>query len=98
MDTSVQSTAEVRLKINDEWQMRVYERYEFKQDGSREFEITVSKAFECVIADLTYNRRDGGDTVFVALRLKAFPTTPFRLSQSYSHPKSYDAPSPIAPQ
>ena len=52
---------------------------------------------ECVIADLSYNRRDGGDTIFLVLRLKAFPSTPFRLSQSYNHPKTYTTPVPIVP-
>ncbi len=86
-DQSSQTTAEIRLKWNEEWEFRVYDRFEFQEGASKEFEFTVSKAFECVIADFTYNRREG-DTFFVTLRLKAFPTAPFKLSQSYNQPKA----------
>ena len=88
-DRSSQTTAEIKLKWNDDWSFRVYDRFEFEDGDSKEFEFTVSKAFECVIADFTYNRRkDEGDTFFVTLRLKAFPSVPFTLSQSYSQPKA----------
>ena len=86
-DNSSQTTAEIKLKLNEEWEFRVYDRFEFQEGASEEFEFTVSKAFECVITDLTYNRREG-DTFYVTLRLKAFPTVPFKLSQSYSQPKA----------
>ena len=84
---SSQTTAEIRLKWSDEWEFRVYDRFEFQEGASEEFEFTASKTFDCVITDFTYNRRDG-DTFFVTLRLKAFPTVPFTLSQSYSQPKA----------
>ena len=84
---SSQTTAEIKLKLNDEWEFKLYDRYEFEEGASKEFEFTMSKSFECVIMDFTYNRREG-DTFYVALRLKAFPSTPFGLSQSYNHPKA----------
>jgi len=84
---SSQTTAEIRLKLNQEWEFKLYDRYEFEEGASKEFEFTASKTFDCVIADFTYNRREG-DTFFVTLRLKAFPSTPFSLSQSYNHPKA----------
>lgn len=89
-DESAQTTAEVKLKLNEEWEFRVYERFEFEDEESEEFEFTVSKAFECVITDLTYNHRGEEDehTFFVTLRLKAFPAVPFKLSQSYNQPKA----------
>ncbi len=86
-DTSSQTTLEIKLKWSEDWSFRVYDRYEFQEGASKEFEFTASKAFQCVIADFTYNRREG-DTFFVTLRLKAFPTVPFTLSQSYSQPKA----------
>ncbi len=86
-DQSSQTTAEIRLKLNDEWEFKVYDRYEFEEGASKEFEFTVSKAFDCVIADFTYNRREG-DTFYFVFRLKAFPSAPFSLSQSYNHPKA----------
>lgn len=86
-ESSSQTTTEFRLRLNDEWSFRLYERFEFEDDESKEFEFTASKAFECVIADFTYNHREG-DTFFVTLRLKAFPSVPFALSQSYNQPKA----------
>jgi hypothetical protein len=94
-EESSQTTAEIRWKINEEWETRVYERYEWETQDSEEFEFTVSKAFNCVIADFTYNKRErSGDTFFVALRLKAFPKASFGLSQTYNRPKA----SPSAPR
>jgi LPS-assembly protein len=88
-DESSLTTAEVKLKLNDEWSFRAYERFEFEEGDHEEFEFTVSKAFQCVIADFSYNlREDEEHTFFVTLRLKAFPSVPFRLSQSYSQPKA----------
>ena len=86
-DDSSQTTAQIKFKLNDEWEFRLYDRYEFEEGASKEFEASVSKAWDCIITDFTYNRREG-DTFYVTLRLKAFPSAPFSLSQSYNHPKA----------
>src|SRR3989338_8926052 len=86
-DESMQTTTELRWRVNDEWEVRLYDRYEFETSENKENELTVSKAFDCVIVDFTYNHRDG-DTFFVALRLAAFPDVPFGLSQTYNRPKT----------
>ena len=86
-DESMQTTTELRWRVNDEWEVRLYDRYEFETSENKEYELTVSKAFDCVIVDFTYNHRDG-DTFFVALRLAAFPDVPFGLSQTYNRPKT----------
>ena len=68
---------------------QLYERYEFKKDLSKEFEVTVSKTFECIIVDFTYNHRlEEGDTFFFTFRLKAFPEVSYRLRQSYNRPQA----------
>lgn len=91
-DQSNQTTSEVRWTLNEQWAFKAYERYDFERSGlDDEFEITVSRAFECVIMDLTYNHREG-DTFFVAFRLKGFPKASVSLSQTYNRPKSYDRP------
>jgi len=88
-DESSQTTAELRWKINPEWELKLYDRYEFEEGLSKEFEVTVSKAFSCVIVDGTYNHRpESGDTFFFAFRLTAFPENSFHLSQSYNRPKA----------
>ena len=87
-NSSSQMTAQVNWKINPEWEVKVYDRFEFRENHSQEFEVTLSKAFDCFITDLTYNHSyEGGDTYYVAFRLKAFPKSSFGLSQSYNHPK-----------
>ncbi len=86
---STQTTASLRWKINPEWELKLYERYEFKERLSKEFEVTVSKAFSCIIVDATYSHRDeDGDAFFFAFRLTAFPESSFRLRQSYNRPKA----------
>ena len=54
---SSQTTAELRWKINPLWEAKVYERYEFQTNQSKEFEAGVSRTFECVILDLNFNHR-----------------------------------------
>ncbi|MCG3175556.1 MAG: LPS-assembly protein LptD [Candidatus Omnitrophica bacterium] len=94
-DESNQTTAEVRWTINERWAVRVYERYDFERQAlDDEFEITVSRAFDCIIMDFTYNHREG-DTFFVAFRLKGFPKASVSLSQTYNRPKSYARPSQL---
>ena len=87
-DDSSQTTAELRFKIDEQWSASLYERYEFETQENREFELTVSRVFSCVIVDVTYNHRDGDDGIYFVFRLKAFPKSSFGLSQSYSRPKA----------
>ena len=75
-------------RINEEWAVKVYERFEFQEGESEEFEITVSKEmFNCLIVDFSYNHRDKEDSFFFVFRLKAFPKASFELSQTYNRPK-----------
>jgi lipopolysaccharide export system protein LptA len=90
-DQSSQLTADIRYTIKDKWEFKVYERYEFKEGRSKEFEVTVSKYWDCIITDFIYNHRDG-DSIMFGLRLKAFPSTPFRMSQSYNRPRPESTP------
>lgn len=85
-EESSQTTLEVGFHRGD-WELKVYERFEFEDNENKEFEVTLSKYWDCVITDFTYNHGDG-DTFYFALRLKAFPSTPFGLSQSYNRPKA----------
>ncbi len=90
LDESSQTTMDIDLKIRD-WEFRAYERFEFEDGTNKQFQFTISKYWDCVITDFTYSHGEqGGDTFYAALRLKAFPTTPFSLRQSYNHPRSYD--------
>jgi hypothetical protein len=90
-DQSSQTTLGLRWKVSPEWELKVYERFEWEDNQSEEFEATVSRIWDCVITDFTYNHREGdGDTFYFALRLKAFPSQAISLSQSYNRPKAGD--------
>ncbi len=86
LDESSQTTAYAELKIKD-WEFKVYERFEFQENKSKEFEATVSKYWNCIITDFTYNHAEG-DTFYFAIRLKAFPALPFSLRQTYNQPRA----------
>lgn len=85
---SAQATAEIDWTINKEWMVSVYDRFEFQEGASKEFEFTVSRTFECTILDLTYNHRDDEDSFYFVFRLKAFPTASVGFSQTYRGPKA----------
>lgn len=88
-EESSQSTVDFDWKINREWSFKVYERYEFQERRSKEFEVTVSKVFSCVIVDLTYNHSENdGDTFYMIFRLEGYPSASFNLSQSYFNPRT----------
>ena len=89
-DQSSQATVDVRWQVNRDWALKTYERYEFTEKKSKEFEVTVSKAFSCVIVDFTYNHSQG-DTFYVMFRLKGYPDVSFNLSQSYNSPRTSQA-------
>ena len=90
-DSSSQTTAQVEWQLKNDLALKVYERYEFEENKSKEFEVSASKYFDCVILDLTYNHREEEDAFYFALRLRAFPTLPFGFSQTYGRPKTSPA-------
>lgn len=84
---SSQTTAQFRWKLRQDLEIRLYERYEFQTKEPKETEVTLTKEFNCLIVDFTYNHRDG-DTFFFVFRLKGFPRASFSLSKSYTQPKA----------
>lgn len=87
-DSSNQTTLDLRFRPSDDWELRVYERFEFEDDNSQEFQLGVSKALECVVLDVVYNRREGEDSFYFMLRLRDFPEVSYDLEQAYTPPKS----------
>lgn len=86
-NSSSQTTLSAEWKVRPDLDLKLYERYEFEENVSKEFEITASKYFECVILDVTYNHQEDEDSFYFALRLRAFPSFPFGFSQTYGRPK-----------
>lgn len=86
---SSQLAGEFKYRFSPDLEVRVYERYEFEYKESEEFEITVSKAFDCLIVDTTFNSsQEHGNSVFFVFRLKGYPKTSFSLSQSFNRPRT----------
>ena len=81
-----QTTGQIDWRITPDWAVKVYDRYEFNENKSKEFEIEVSHAFNCVIVDFTYNH-GLGDSFFVVFSLKGYKQASFRLTQSYRPPR-----------
>ncbi|MDP8234314.1 MAG: LptA/OstA family protein [Candidatus Saelkia tenebricola] len=89
-DTSSQTTAEFKYRINEKWQFRVYQRYDFQNSCSERQELTIYRDLHCWDAKFSFvnNRLDGNKSFFVVFTIKAFPQHPFRFSQSYNPPGS----------
>jgi hypothetical protein len=78
------------------WKLKVYEDFDFKgfQEGTkkindlREQEYVLTRQLHCWEMDIRYNvQREGGETIMVVFKLKAFPDVPFEFGKSYHRPK-----------
>jgi hypothetical protein len=87
-------TWDLKWKLNPKWKFSVYQRLvtghhdpSIKR-GIREQEYVLSRDLHCWTVDFTYNvTRDQGESVFLALRLKAFPELEYNYNQEYHKPK-----------
>lgn len=79
-------------RFNPKWKFRVYERYQFaasRKRGLKEQEYAISRDLHCWTLDLAYNiSKEHGHTVWVVLKLKAFPEVGIEFDQSYHSPKT----------
>lgn len=83
-EVSNQTTFQLDWKVSENWHVRLYERYEFENSETDEFEITVERAHVfCWTVRLTYNTRNGEDSVFVSFSPSAYPDTAFQSGQTY---------------
>lgn len=80
-------------RLNPKWKLALYERYQFGHGldlspGLREQQYTVIRDLHCWTAELTLNATKGkGDSLWLVMRLKAFPELQFQLDQSYHKPE-----------
>ncbi len=88
--TSSQVTAEVELNIFKGWSFKVYERLQLRGSSLlKEQNYSVTKDLHCWIFDINYNvLREKGETIWLALRLKAFPELAIDYNQYYHDPKA----------
>ena len=78
-------TIETRYKIDDNWAIRAYERFDTYARTWEEQEYTIYKDLHCWLAEFTVNINDGF-AFWVVFRLKAFPDVPIGLKRTYRRP------------
>ena len=80
-----QLTGEMYYNINDDWKVKVYERFDFASQKWEEQEYTIFKSLHCWEAELTFNIREDDYTTWLVFRLKAFPEIPIGLFKTTYH-------------
>lgn len=75
-------------KINDQWSIRTYDRFDMLKLAFQEHEFTIAKDLHCWIAEVTYNiKKHNNHSLWFTLRLKAFPEYPIGYKRTYSRPQ-----------
>ncbi len=83
---SSQMTAELEWEINKDLRARIYERFEFADAETDEFECMLEiRNLFCWTTRLTYNYNDGG-SFYVSFSPSAFPETSFQPNRYYRSP------------
>ena len=87
--SSSQMTGEILFNLIKGWSFKVYQRLQFKGNSLlKEQDYSLSKDLHCWILDIKYNVvRERGETIWFALRLKAFPEMSIDYGQIYHEPK-----------
>ena len=80
-----QLTGSLHYNINNDWKIRVYERYDFASQKWEEQEYTVLKDLHCWVAEVTISVRDSNVSGWLVFRLKAFPEIPIGLFKTTYH-------------
>ncbi len=80
-------------RVNPKWDVRIYERFNIygSKRKVQEQEYTIIRDLHCWLLEVTYNIKGPFDdpdnkTIWIALRLKAFPETPLGFKKSYPRP------------
>ena len=97
-DEEHELTSELFYKLNDQWAVRLFGRFDLKEveaDGHKivnkfsSKEVTVIKDLHCWLAEVSLDvDRDGGATVWLVMKLKASPKVPFDFKDFYPRPKN----------
>ena len=89
-ESSSQMTGEILFNLIKGWSFKIYQRLQFKGSSLlKEQDYCLSKELHCWILDIKYNvLRERGETIWIALRLKAFPGMSVDYGQNYHEPKS----------
>jgi hypothetical protein len=87
--SSSQFTGEILFSLLEGWSFKIYERMQFKGNNLlKEQNYSISRDLHCWILDINYSvLRERGETIWFALRLKAFPEMSIDYGQDYHEPK-----------
>ncbi|MFH1782427.1 MAG: LPS assembly protein LptD [Candidatus Omnitrophota bacterium] len=97
-DEEHELTSELFYKLNNEWAVRLFGRFDLKEVESNGHKIinrfdnrgiTIIKDLHCFIGEVSFDTgRDGGLTAWFSLKLKASPKVAFDFKDYYAAPKS----------
>jgi hypothetical protein len=93
VDTTLnQVTIDGKYKLNDAWKFRIYERFDMVSTKWEEQQYTIVRDLHCWIAELTLSYGDARNTsIWLVMKLKAFPDSPIGMRQVYSRPRFGEA-------
>ena len=91
-DVSHDTTAKVSFHLASKWKVELFDRYDFEGKVFEEEEVVLTRDLHCWEGSLGVNVRDTEDfeqkkaevSVYLALRLKAFPESPLELGNKAS--------------
>ena len=91
-DVSSDLTAKTSFRLGSKWKIELFDRYDFEGSVFEEEEIVLTRDLHCWEGSLGVNVRDTEDleqdgseiSVYLALRLKAFPEAPLELGNKAS--------------
>lgn len=87
--SSNQITTELNYRPNDKWKFRIYERWYPRFDNLIEQDYTLVKDLHCWEMEINYNvTRGTGSTIWLIMRLKAFPEMAFDYNKDYHRRKA----------
>lgn len=87
-DRNSQFTGEVFYNINDEWKIKVYERFDVANSKWEEQQYTLLKDLHSWLGEFSVNVRNDEYTAWLVFRLKAFPKLPIGLFETtYRRPR-----------
>lgn len=79
-------------RFNKDWKVRAYERFNATKGSFEEMEYTVYRDLHCWVAEFIYNVKQESEaslnhSVWMVMRLKAFPEYPIGMKQTLSRPR-----------
>ncbi|MCQ9207639.1 MAG: LPS assembly protein LptD [Omnitrophica bacterium] len=87
-DRNSQFTGEIFYNINDEWKIKVYERFDVANSKWEEQQYTLLKDLHSWLGEFSVNVRNDEYTAWLVFRLKAFPKIPIGLFETtYRRPR-----------